>query len=263
MTKELNILLNKANGEIEKIKSNYMENQNAFKPMNLKLYDTLNYYALKAENDYPMFTKDELYDFFENFCDNSYDNFIEDLLLNHNIEFNSYANHIGNTSNFYLTHNDSFKYNYIEKYGFSELINDLLNNLMSYVDYEYVFIINSDGTITLNNQITIAKNNIDYIKELLQTIIDNIYNTYESLTKNIIIIYNYIKSFKDNQVAYFKDELDYQKDIKEEEIQNEMKMNKMAENIKNILIESINDLTTDQLLNIKNLFTKLDIKEIE
>lgn len=263
MNKELNILLNKANGEIEKIKSNYMENQNAFKPMNLKLHDTLNYYALKAENDYPMFTKDELYDFFENFCDNSYNNFIEDLLLNHNIEFNSYTNQIGNTSNFYLTHNDSFKYNYIEKYGFSELINDLLNDFISYIDYEYIFTIYSDGKITLNNQTIETTADIDYVKELLQTIIDNIYNTYESLTKNIIIIYNYIKSFKDNQVAFFKEELDYQKEIREEEIQNEIKLNKMAENIKNILIESINDLTTAQLLNIKNLFTKLDIKEIE
>ena len=263
MKKELNILLNKANDEIKKIKCNYMENQNAFKPMNLKLHDTLNYYALQAKNDYPMFTENELYDFFDNFCDTSYDTFIEDLSLNYNIEFKDYVNHIGSTSNFYLTYNNSFKYNHIEKCGFYDLINDLLNNLISYVDYEYVFIINSDGTIILNNQITIAENNIDYIKELLQTIIDNIYNTYESLTKNIIIIYNYIKSFKDNQVKYFKDELDYQKDIKEEEIQNEIEMNKMAENVKNILIESINNLTTNQLLNIKNSFTKLDIKEIE
>lgn len=134
---------------------------------------------------------------FYTFCDDMFEQFLNDLMTVKGIDFNELKDNIGRTSSFYLgkLHNTekdkyccalteaSYEFN-ITNLEFNEDENGIHfidNDLSGYGE---------DIEDTVNGMLALAETMYDDLKDKLD---------------EIIYVYDYIKDFKDNQVEYFKD----------------------------------------------------------
>lgn len=228
---EYNKLLNKANEELKKVVDYIKQNESMFDYMDLKLHNVSYYCYTEMKNDFPLVCK-EYDDIFERFCDIEYDWFIE-WCREEGIDFNKMHYQLGRTSKFYL-HNwydkniDFMLYNIIED-GCWYALNyfNLTNGVITSTDIEDY----EDTTI-----------------ESLEYIANDFYNDFMNAIEDIKKVYDYIVSFKENQVEnfksfckYYEEELEYQA---EEE---EMRINRAKQtciDIKNKYVITNEDMET-------------------
>lgn len=133
-------------------------------------------------------------DWFYMFCEDSYNMFIEDLQNEYNIDFDELRDNVGRTSSFYLGNLHS-----------SELLDTLANASETYM-YGGLNIAIIDNLISID-----VKNSVDYFEDLedfANALLDFAYCIYDEVEESlepIITVYDYITSFKNNQVEYFKE----------------------------------------------------------
>lgn len=220
--------LDLANVEFTKVVNYIRENNCMFESMNLKLH----YAATLDLAKYPLckkYQQENDCNLFQDFCNISYDLFVEDLKENFNIDWSETHFYIARTSSFYLydfyaTYNqtlqiDEMIYNFYNKYIGNNDFQDLTINLK----------INSDDLkLEIEFQEYDIENNYDYDEEDMEEIsialdyfIEDFYNDFINHCKDIEIVYKQIKDFKDNQVQYFED---YLKNF-EEELQEQIPIN--------------------------------------
>lgn len=166
--------------------------------MDLKLH-----YAFTANVDFEhnnatiSFNDETQNRWFYTFCDDSYDNLLNDMKESRGIDFNTLRDILGRTSSFYLgrLHNT-------EK--------DKYSCALAEASYEFS-ITNLKFNEDENGIHFIEEENIEDIEETVKTVnamlalVETMYNDLKDILDEIIYVYDYIKDFKDNQVEYFKD----------------------------------------------------------
>ena len=212
----MNELLVKANEEIKKVVEYLKENEEMFDMMDLKLHKASFY---DYEKEFPLCYKaDEEnisgYTNFYNFCEDNYDMFIEELKESFNIDFDKMRKQVGRTSKFYLA-------DWIEtthcKLNFEYTINTLLCEKYAY-NLNYTEI-NALCEVVPYGEFTEED---EEVQEELESII-GFYDWFIEEIKDIKIVYDRIKDFKDNQVKYFKEYLECEEERLQEEIDEEVK----------------------------------------
>lgn len=198
----------KANESIKEVNTWIKESENAFLSMNLKLYD-VNNYVCENEIDY---------DLFDLFCEDSYRFFKE--FMDENYIDNSIFNHIGRTSSFFLHDLNTIyinrcRYDYID-WDLLTLITEMFNSYTSLdiainenkiiIDEDFINSHFEDYHCTIDEY-------CDDILEDLNYIIDNLLNDLKLKFEDTLLMYNYIKDFKENQVEYFKECLECYNEI--------------------------------------------------
>lgn len=162
--------------------------------MDLKLHDCAMIDTLDIKENGLNITVNKIYDtFFNDFCEISYNQFIDDCSME-GIKFEELRNAYGHTSSFYLgkLHNCT---TYAEI--FSEYCYDF-NRSSFVVEYnkdadKYIIKFEDDDNIsegTVSDMLQVAK---------------SICNDINDALADIITVYNLIKYFKDNQVEIYKD----------------------------------------------------------
>lgn len=208
----------KANEQIKKVVDYLKEHEEAFKSMNLKLYD-VSYYFMnnEMEEKFPLTYADNEgrngWSDFDWFCDDNYRMFKEDLEMNFGINFSKMCYYIGRTSSFYL-HDDTIE---LDRYDNTDIDATIENFICEYYNDNYCNIEN--GTIQID-EYYLDNEDIDYSEEIeneLDYIISDLYNDVVNYCKDIITVYEIIKNFKDNQVKYFKEYLECQEERLQEE----------------------------------------------
>ena len=132
---------------------------------------------------------------FNTFCDDSYDLFLEDMRQK-GIDFNELKNNIGRTSSFYLgklynTEKDKYSCALTEaSYEFN------ITNLEFNED--------ENGIHFIDNDLSGYEDIEDAVNGML-ALVETMYDDLKDKLDEIIYVYDYIKDFKDNQVEYFKD----------------------------------------------------------
>lgn len=236
-------LIIKVNEEIAKCVSWINENEEMFNYMNLKLYDISHYCFKDMENDFPLCVKNDSndeYSYFSTFCDDSYYFFKENLQESYGIDFEEMYNQLGRTSSFYL-------------HDCNIIDIDRRGNLNINFDYflEYYFNYFEDLNIDTNYNLTCDE--YYYTKEenndILRELIDNLYDNFIKHFKDIIIVYNEIKSFKEKQVEYFKDFLQSEEEKLQEEIDAEEKKTKIFEAERNAILKNFASVKKEILFN--------------
>lgn len=165
---------------------------------NLKLYDA---YGANIDFDYNgahvSFDADAQLEWFNRFCDDSYDLFIEDL-RNDNIEWNELKNNIGSTSSFYFgtLHN-----NYSNKYivALAEAVDNINVSILDFVQNE-----KGDVIISTDFEDKDEQELEDYLNEML-SLTETIYADLKYKMDDIIKAYEYVKNFKEHQTDNFKE----------------------------------------------------------
>lgn len=131
---------------------------------------------------------------FYTFCDDMFEQFLNDLITDKGIDFKELRDNIGRTSSFYLgklhnTEKDKYSCALVEvSYDFNvtELKFREDENGIYFVEEENI----EDIEETVNGMLALVETMYDDLKDKLD---------------EIIYVYDYIKDFKDNQVEYFKD----------------------------------------------------------
>lgn len=250
--------IKKANSEIERVANYLKEHEEAFRPMNLKLYDAFYYFMSdEMKKDFPLTYEDNDDTSFNWFCEDSYRSFVEDMTECYGINFEKMQNFINRTSRFYLYHN------IIEVDKYEDIcINKTIENFIcdsysgGYSSYCEIIYDNNYSNFKIDVELLnryFHDENIDYSEDIeneLDYIINELYNDVTIYCHDIIRIYNEVKNFKDNQVKYFKEylaceeeELELKKE-EEERIEKENKDNCI--NIKNKYNISDEDMKTLQ-----------------
>ena len=214
----------KANEEIKKVADYLKEHEEAFQSMNLKLYDAFYYFGSdEMKEEFPLVYENNNgreYDDFYWFCEDNYDMFKEDLQESFGIDFSEMQNYIGRTSSFYLHDGNNICF---DKYGnvdYNTSIDWFISNLygLEYINLENGFIyLNEDDYEEEEREL--IENDLDYI-------INEFYNDVVNYCKDIVTVYEIIKNFKDNQVKYFKEYLECQEEILQEEKEGEERIEK-------------------------------------
>ena len=234
----------KANEEIKKVADYLKEHEEAFRSINLKLYDAFYYFMSdEMKKDFPLaYTGNEgrnEWSDFDWFCEDSYNLFVEDLAEVHGIDFSKMRNGIGRTSSFYL-HDGTIE---LDRYNDIDIDITIENFICEYYNDNYCNIENDNIKI---DEYYLDNEDFDYSEEIeneLDYIISDLYNDVVNYCKDIIIVYEIIKVFKDNQVEYFKEYLECQEEKEEEErIEKENKDNCVS--IKEKYNISDNDMKT-------------------
>ena len=207
----MNELLVKANEEIKKVVEYMKENEDMFDMMDLKLHDASFY---DYEKKFPLCYKDDEentngYTNFYYFCEDNYNMFVEDLKENFNIDFDKMRKQVGRTSKFYLA-------DWIEtthcRLDIESTINSLLCDKYAYsLNYTEI---NEDCKIVPYGEYTEED---EEVQEELEDII-GFYDWFMEEIKNIKIVYDMIKNFKDNQVKLFKEFLAYEEEQLQEQL---------------------------------------------
>lgn len=219
--------IEKANEQIKKVVDYLKEHKDAFKSMNLKLYDAFYYFMSdEMEKEFPLTYADnegrnESDDFYW-FCDDSYRLFKEDLEENFEIDFSEIQHSIGTTSSFYL-HDNTIE---LDRYDDIDTDVTIENFICEYYNDNYCNIENVSIKI---DEYYIDNEDIDYSEEIeneLDYIINDLYNDVINYCKDIITVYDIIKNFKDNQVEYFKEYLECEEERLQEEKEEEERVEK-------------------------------------
>lgn len=169
---------------------------------NLKLYDA---YSADIDFDYNgarvSFDADAQQAWFDTFCDDSYDLFIEDLRQNYNIEWNELRDEIGMTSSFYFgkLHNNYADYEGKYIVALADAVDDFNMSILDFVtDKDNNIIINTDFDNKDEQELE------DYLNEML-SLTETIYADLKYKMDDIINAYEYVKNFKENQTENFKE----------------------------------------------------------
>lgn len=184
----------------------------------LKLHDA-NYYSWREmKNDYPLCYAADSNDensYFYTFCDFSFDDF-NDYLKENGIDFYKTVDHIGHTSKFYC-------------YAGHDRDAETMINDFIYSEYGDSYeIINGKFSFSHYYGVSEIINDLEYF-------IKNALNDFKAKTADAIKIYEYIKDFKQNQIEYFKDFLDfYENEIQAERDAETAKINADAETARGI-----------------------------
>lgn len=233
-------LLEKANRELKKVIDFLKENKSAFDYMDLKCHD-VSYYCWKdMEKDFPLcYACAEDNDYFSWFCEAEYDCFIEWCKEN-NIDFNKMRCQLGRTSSFYLQDFTDTNIDYT--------LENLYEKVSNYCGFAYVYI---DGGNILRDDFEEYK---DETIEELEYIADEFYNDVISYCKDILKVYDYINSFKENQVEIFKEYLEgYEETIRYEKEREEKE--KAQSRDKCISIQNKYNITDEDMQVLKeNIF---------
>ena len=165
--------------------------------LNLKLYDCFGMNEFETDFGKIVLNDDVASDAFYTFCESSYDMMLEDLKENDNINFVNIADYIGRTSSFYIgkAHND-----YKDKYAvaLAMLSDTWRETLVEHFETENGFTIRDD--VDLNGE----DDTEQYMNDMLD-IAQNVEKEFEEAFHEIEVVYDYITSFKEHQVEYFKD----------------------------------------------------------
>ena len=201
---QLTNAVNKANEVINNVKKWTVENIEAFQSMDLKLHDAACY---DYSEDYPLLQDDDN-ECFRWWCECQYGQFNEWLEEN-NIKWNDIANYIGRTSSLYLHDRNIIDFDRNNKIDI-DIYTFIYNNYCG-CDVMDIFT-NNNIDIDLIN-----KDNKEDVIEMLEWINTSLLNEFKALFEDTVKVYEYINDFKDNQVIYFKEELEYRNKEKEEE----------------------------------------------
>ena len=192
LTNTIKETIKQAKQELQKIFDYIAENNDALTDYtDLKLHDASYYCYSEMENDFPLCYENDNgseYNYFYTFCEFSFDDFNEYLREN-GIDFYKTVDYIGHTSKFYC-------YSGHDRDA-ETMINDFL-----YDDYSSFEIIN--GAFSFSHYYGVAEiiNDLEYF-------VKNALNDFKAKTADAITIYNYIEGFKDSQIEYFKEFLEY------------------------------------------------------
>lgn len=133
---------------------------------------------------------------FYTFCDDMYEQFLNDLMTVRGIDFNELKDSIGRTSSFYLgkLHNTA---------------EDKYSCALAEVSYEFnmtnlEFNEDENGIHFIDNDLSGYEDIEDTVNGML-ALAETMYVDLKDKLDEIIYVYDYIKDFKDNQVEYFKD----------------------------------------------------------
>lgn len=135
-------------------------------------------------------------DWFNFFCEDSYNWFIEDIKEAKGIDFNELRDNVGRTSSFYLGrlhNNEKDKYSCAlaeASYEFS------MTNLEFNED--------ENGIHFIDNDLSGYEDVEDAVNGML-ALVETMYDDLKDKLDEIICVYDYIKDFKDGQVEFFRD----------------------------------------------------------
>lgn len=164
---------------------------------NLKLYDCFGMNEIETDFGKIVLNDDVASNAFYTFCESSYDMMLEDLKENNNINFVDIADYIGRTSSFYIgkAHND-----YKDKFtvALAELSDTWRETLVEHFETENGFTIRDD--VDLNGE----DDTEQYMNDMLD-IAQNVEREFEEAFHEIEVVYDYITSFKENQVENYTD----------------------------------------------------------
>lgn len=238
-TLKIRELFDKANEQITQIRAWIMEHEDAFQYMDLKLHDVSFWCGGKEmQEKYPLcyekdFGKYE-YSYFYIFCEDEYRLFLEDLKENFGIDFKDFHYQLGRTSSFYL-HDQSIIQLRSHKIDMGDTMEGIMNNLYGWNNWIFY---NDNGTIneekTLSgyeDYISSEEEILEHIENELDFIINEAYNELVKEMKNVLVVYDYIHNFKENQVEYFKEWLQYYEDELAEEKRKEEEYEAKRQNL--------------------------------
>lgn len=181
-----------------------IDNKEMFDYMNLKMPDA-SYIAYDKADEYG-FTIEQANDIFCDWCDTNYHFFKEDLMYEHDIDFNDYCYALDGTSSFCLHDRDMINLN-----------NSLEENVCCVIDvmidenwYSYMPDCGSNN----------FADEFEYDVDFRNYVLNGLYGNFMEWCKPIKIIYDKIKDFKEGQAAYFMEELKFtaeKRDYEEEQ----------------------------------------------
>lgn len=250
---ELKNKLDLANKQIEKIISFLKENEKAFDYMDLKLYDVYFYCDSKDMRDnFPLCYENNnvILSYFNDFCDLEYEFFTEDLRELYDIDFEKIIKQLGRSSSFYL--HDLFNFNDLNK-NIDYVLTDLYDNINGGYDLYYIDFKDGKLYILDNNDDYFYNDYTEEIENALDYFIDDFYNDVIKNTKDILIVYNAIKYFKENQIEYFKDYLKNEEENLIEKEKEEKAEKEKSENIVKSIQNKYNISVDDMKLLKENL----------
>lgn len=179
----------------------------------LKLHDASFYYYRDMQNDFPLCYADNdgEYGYFYLFCETSFDHFTEDL-NEKRIDFEKTIDRIGHTSKFYC-------------YAGHDTAKNMINDFLC----DYCFTI-ENGRLSFSDCYGLAEtiNDLEYF-------VKNALNDFKEKTADAVTIYNTIENFKEKQIEYFKEFLEfYENELQEEKDAETAQINADAETARNI-----------------------------
>lgn len=199
----LNMNIKKANKQLKKVMRFLQENEKAFSMLDLKLHDVSYYCYSHMFADFPELYENDQDSYFYDFCECEYDCMIEYFKEN-NIEYK--PQYIGRTSSFYLSDCVDCQCHRPYRIDFQQTIYNLLNE--NGYTCDCMPDITENGLIdTSDKYLKDCYANIDYIAS------GEFYKDVIKQLDDCIKAYNYIKSFKDNQVNIFKEYLQAQQEF--------------------------------------------------
>lgn len=136
---------------------------------------------------------------FYTFCDDMFEQFLNDLMTDKGIDFKELRDNVGRTSSFYLG-----KLHNTEKDKYCCALTEASYEFATYYGNELLFSENENG-IYLTVSDDIADERIEETVNDMLEMTETIYSDLKDKLDKIIYVYDYIKDFKDNQVEYFKD----------------------------------------------------------
>ena len=134
---------------------------------------------------------------FYTFCDDMFEQFLNDLMTDKGIDFKDISDYIGRTSSFYLG-----KLHNTEK--------DKYSCALAEASYEFnmtnlEFNEDENGIYFIDNDLSGYEEDIEDTVNAMLALVETMYDDLKDKLDEIIYVYDYIKDFKDNQVEYFKD----------------------------------------------------------
>lgn len=194
MSKELDKALDMANKEIQKTLDYLEKNSQVFDMYDLKLHDIQSYIWGKMEKDFPEVGEGEAQYLFDLFCQKSYD------IFTYEYDFDEYRVDVGRTSSFYLQNiiNQRNEGSYIDVVA--EII---YNQISSHLNFDF----DKRGLIELGEwEFEHEENTI----EDLGLVTEYLFDGAKSFIEDRLEIADYIISFKENQVKYFKEFIEFE-----------------------------------------------------
>jgi hypothetical protein len=179
--------------------ANYIsEHEHMFDYMDLKMHKAFYWVCDNAANY--GFTYDEAINIFYAWCEFSYEDFVYALKENYDIDFNKMYHQLGSTSKFYLHDGNVIATGCVLGLALETNVNNVIDYMLEY---------NFSAYATLDD---IYDDDYTDKEELADYIINDCYNDFIEWCKPIEIVYDCIKSAKDCQVDWIKEEFEYRKE---------------------------------------------------
>lgn len=223
-------LAKKANEQIQRIKEWYEEHESAFEYMDLKLHDVSYYCCSKMVTEFPLCyanDRNDEYSYFYLFCDDEYRCMNEFLADNHKIKFNDFWHQLGRTSSFYLHNQDVFKFER-HQINWYWTMNGIVSEIYgtyygNYTEFDENGDVNLAGSLAyIEANYSDKEGAMESLKNELEWLATEMFDDVQEYFADMFVVYDYIKNFKENQVEYFKEWLQFYEDEHAEEKRKEM-----------------------------------------